>query len=230
MKFDAYSLFARALPAFLTSVPFFVLQYFFLGPAIGIFWSELLSLKIATDITFSVALLFLLVHFNRIVSKELIEKKFFKNGLHFPTTNYLLHLDTYYSPEYTKKIHQKIKNDFEIDIPTLETESIEDSHSRKLIFEAMNHIRLRVKKGVLVGQHNMEYGFIRNFSGGCIVSTLISILNIVIFAWIYPVETAFWISLSTLVIYGFFTLLSKKMIDSVGCAYAKVLIQEYMTS
>ncbi len=228
MKFDNYSLFARALPALLTSVPFFVFHYYFLKLTIGDFWNSLLALEIATDVTFSVALLFLLIHVNRIVAKEFIEKKLYKNGLNYPTTNYLLHLDDNYSSEYTKMVHQKIKKDFGIDVPTLKVESLDNLTSRKIISEAMNHVRFQVKKGVLVGQHNIEYGFIRNFAGGNIVAATMSALNIIIFSWIYRVESAIWISLATLLIYGILSLLSKKLVDNVGCAYARVLIQEFM--
>ena len=112
MKFDIYSLTARVLPAFLSSVPFFLLNYFLLNPLMGDFWGELLALKIVSNITFSFALLFLLMQIDRIISKEFIEKNIYKNELYFPTTNFLLHLDKTFSSDFTRKIHQKIKKDF----------------------------------------------------------------------------------------------------------------------
>ena len=39
--------------------------------------------------------------------KELIEKELFSNGLRMPTTDYLLHSNSYFSSEYKSAIHQK---------------------------------------------------------------------------------------------------------------------------
>lgn len=83
-------------------------------------------------------------------------------------------------------------------------------------------------KGVLVGQHNLEYGFIRNLSGGSIIVIGISVLNIIIFLWIYPHHAAFIISCVVSLIYLLIVAFSKKMLLNVGNSYAKVLIQEYM--
>src|SRR3989344_1969670 len=203
MKFDIYSLTARVLPAFLSSVPFFLLNYFLLNPLMGDFWGELLALKIVSNITFSFALLFLLMQIDRIISKEFIEKNIYKNELYFPTTNFLLHLDKTFSSDFTRKI-------------------------RQLICESVSLIRSRVEKGNLVGQHNAEYGFIRNLAGGNILAALASLINVIVFGFIYPNQLAFWISCATLFIYSLLALFSKKMIDAVGYRYAKVLIQEYM--
>jgi len=228
MKFDTYDLIARVFPAVLSSVPFFILHYFLLQPAIGEFWGEILAISIASNITFSFILLFLLMHLNRIASKEIYEKYFFKDGLCFPTTNFLLHADSYFSHEYTMKIHKKIKSDFGISIPSGQKERIDEDVVRQHIREAMSHIRAAVGKGKLVGSHNTEYGFIRNFAGGNVIATLMSLINIIIFTFFYPNPTAYTISLVIFLIYLTFSLFSKKLIDNIGKSYAKVLIQEYM--
>ena len=228
MKLDSYSLIARAFPAILTMPPFFTLYYFLLRPLIGDFLGELFAIKIATDITLPIALFFLLMQINRIISKEVYERKIFNNGLNFPTTNFLLHFNSFHSPEYIKKIHYRIKSDFGINIPNKAAEIKDEDHSRKCIVEAISLIRSKVGKGVLVGQHNLEYGFIRNLSGGSIIAIGISVLNIIIFLWIYPHHTAFVISCVVSLAYLLVVSFSKKMIVSVGNSYAKVLIQEYM--
>lgn len=228
MKFDSYTLKARVAPALLTSVPFFTLHYFLLSPALGAFWGAIIGLKIVSDLTFLTALFFLLMQVNRIVSKEVFEKMMYDNGLNFPTTTILLNADSYFSSEYKKKIYQKIRSDFKINIPSAEQEEKNKYQSRQVIAEAISHTRARVGKGTLLGQHNTEYGFIRNFTGGNLVAAVMSILNLIIFSWAYPNYKAQIISLLMFTVYLMLTLLSRLMIDSVGRSYAKVLIQEYM--
>lgn len=230
MKFDTYTLFARTFPALLSMVPFYVFHFYFLSPMIGDFWGSLLAVQIASDVTFSAVLFFFLLQAGRIISKEFIEKKVYNAGLNFPTTNYLMHLDEEFSSEYTLKLHAKIKRDFKINIPSSQSEQLDNTHSRKLICEAVNHIRYKVKKGNLVGQHNTEYGFARNFAGCSVIATIISFVNLVFFTFVFPISEAFWISLILFIAYGSYTIYAKKVIDSVGRNYAQVLIQEYMGS
>ncbi len=228
MKFDYYDLVARAFPAFLSSVPFFIFHYFFLRPAIGEFWGQLLGLTIILDITFVSVLLFLLMQVTRIISKEVFEKTLYKDGLYFPTTNFLLHANSYFSAEYTNKIHQKVKSNFDISIPTYKEELVNEDLSRRHVNEAMTHIRAVVGKGRLVRNHNIEYGFIRNLSGGCLIAVVMSFINIIVFGFLYQNPAACNISIATFLIYLTLALFSKIMINSVGKSYAKVLIQEYM--
>lgn len=228
MKFNSYSLIARAFPAILTMPPFFILYYFLLRPIMGDFLGELLAIKIAADITLPIALFFLLIQLDRIISKEIYEKRIFRDGLNFPTTNFLLHLNSHYSPEYVEKIHTQIKSDFNINIPSKNAELQDEDHSRKCISEAVGQIRSKVGKGILLEQHNTEYGFIRNLSGGNFIAIGISILNIIIFIWVYPLNLALIISCIIFLAYLLLLLFAKKMIVSVGNSYAKILIQEYM--
>ncbi len=230
MKFDTYTLIARAFPAVLSTIPFFVFHYFYLSPVLGEFWGSLLAIKIASDVTFSVVMFFLLLQAGRFISKEFIESKIYKKGLNFPTTNYLLHLDDEFSPEYTKKVHTKIKKDFDIQIPSSRSEDLDNNHSRKLISEAMSHIRYKIKGGYLVDQRNTEYGFARNLAGCSIVAAMMSFINLVFFSLIFPNSDAFWISLVLFIAYSGYTIIAKKVIDSTGCNYARILIQEYMSS
>lgn len=229
MKFDPYILIARAFPAILSMIPFFVLYFFLLNLIVGDFLGELLALKIASNITLPLALFFLMMQLNRLVSKGIFEKRIYKNGLNLPTTDFLLHLNSNFSSEYTKKIHKRIRTDFGINIPKRLAESKNETHSRKCINEAISHIRIKVGKGILLGQHNAEYGFVRNFSGGSVISAIVSALNIVIFTVLYPNNIALIISCITFFFYLAFVVFARKMIENAGRSYAKVLIQEYMT-
>lgn len=230
MRFDKYDIFARLFPAILSSVPFFVLHYFLLSPLLGQFWGELLALKFVSDFTFIMALLFLMMQINRIISKSMFEDRMYKNGLNLPTTNFLLRSDNHFSSQYISKVYKRIKSDFGIKIPSSYSAGKDEATSRRIISEAVDHIRKVVGKGTLLGQHNLEYGFIRNFCGGNILALFVSILNSIIFEWIYPDQKAFIISLVCSFIYLALNLTSKWMVNVVGKSYAKVLIQEYMAT
>jgi len=228
MKFDSYSLIARGFPAIIASVPFYTFHYYLLNPIIGDFWGKLLGLKLAANVTLAVALLFLLIQVNRFLAKEIIEKKIYADGLKFPTTEFLLHTDSYLSPQHTKIIHEKILADFGIHIPSLEEETLDSQAARRRISEAVSLIRAKVASGNLVEQHNIEYGFVRNLIGASILASIMSLINFVIFLWFYSNKTALLISLFSFVVYSIFVLLGKRIINSAGISYAKVLIQEYL--
>lgn len=229
MKLDQYTIIARIFPATLSSVPFFVIYYFFLSDKIGNFLIDLLSVKWLSDITISVALIFLFIQLSRLISKELYEKRIYSDGLGLPTTNYLLHLDSFYSTDFTKKVHQKIFTDFNINIPSASKEVSNENESRKKITEAVNLIRVKVGKGNLVQQHNIEYGFVRNMIGGSVVAFIVSILNMAVFYWISFNLSAYILSGVVASIYLLVIGFGKRLINSFGVSYAKVLIQEYMS-
>lgn len=228
MKFDTYTLTARVFPAILSLFPFFALHYFLLSPKLGGFWDNFLGIKIAGDITMALVFLFLIIQVSRFVSKEFFEKRMFDDGAQFPTTSFLLHLNSHFSPEYTKQVHQRIKNEFDIDIPSLSEEILQESRSRKKIAEAVDFIRIKVGKGKLAEQHNIEYGFFRNLAGGSLIALVISIINIIVFKFLYFNKTALVVSCVALIIYGLYLFFAKKIINVVGRNYAKILIQEYM--
>ena len=230
MKLDSYSIIARLFPGIISAIPLFVLHFFLLRPKLGEFWEELLGFKVVSDITISFVFLFAFIQLSRFVSKEIFEKRVFNNGQSLPTTDFLLYLDTYFSQEYTDKVHEKIKNDFGIKIPTLIQEKSDQLKSRKLIGEVVSHMRVRVGKGNLVGQHNAEYGFWRNLAGGSVVAFVISVINIFVFLFILYNQIAFWTSIVLACGYLLHLLFAKRLITSHGRDYAKVLIQEYMTN
>lgn len=229
MKFNTYTIIARLFPAVISAAPFFVLYYFLLSPLLGNFLTEFLSLKIASDVTIYLALTFVLIQSNRFISKEFFEKNIFQSRNTLPTTNFLLHLDSHFSPIYTEKIHAKIASDFEINIPTLSREAEDEAMSRKIIGEAMSHVRAKVGNGKLVGQHNAEYGFWRNLAGGSIVGFLVSVLNSLLFVIVVPNQVAMWVSIIMTGIFLFYLLFARKLIMLSGIEYAKTLLQEYMT-
>lgn len=229
MKFDSYSITARIFPAILSSVPFFVLHFYYLRPTLGQFWDDLLTAQIVSDITIALVFLFLLIQVSRYISKEFFEKSMFADGLSLPTTDYLLHLNSHFSPEYTIKIHAKIKSDFDIEIPSAKEEATDTKRSRKLITEVVGQIREKVGDGRLVSQHNAEYGFSRNLAGGSVAALFISLVDVGVFWFIFNNPVALWLSAILSTIYLLAILFSRKIILAFGNHYAQKLIEEYMS-
>lgn len=229
MKIDTYTLVARIFPAILSSFPLFVLHYFLFSPKLGGFWEGLLGIKVIGNTTVAFVFLFFIVQVSRLVSKEYFEKRIYKEGLYFPTTTFLLHVNSNFSPEYTNHVHKRIKTDFGIDVSSLRGEVVDESRSRKKIAEAVGYIRAKVGKGNLTGQHNTEYGFFRNLAGGALVATIISLVNIIIFGILYFNMVALLVTCSLTVAYILYLIFAKRVIDIVGKNYAKILIQEYMS-
>ena len=67
---------ARVFPAILSSFPFFVLHFFYLSPKLGQFWGDLLDVKIVSNVTVALVLLFFLMQLNRYISKTVFEKNY----------------------------------------------------------------------------------------------------------------------------------------------------------
>jgi hypothetical protein len=228
MKLDAYSFIARVFPALLSAISAFTLYFFFLKQTIESFLTALMGWQIVSDITVSFVLFFLLLQLSRLISKNVFEKIMFADRSLLPTTSYLMHLDAYFSPERTIQIHKKIRSDFNIRLASKNEENANPIDARRLAAEAVDQIRSRVGKGVLVGQHNAEYGFWRNLVGGAVIGQAFAIFDLYFFLKMMPNETAFWISAVLTILYSLTVVFSKQLIRSAGTAYARQLIQEYM--
>jgi len=195
---------------------------------IGDFVGHVLAIQWISDVGLSFAIIYLFMQINRLISKEFFEKKMFSNGLNMPTTNYLMHSDPNLSFEYTKKIHLKIYEDFSIVIPSMQEELRNEKGSRQKISEAVALIRKKVGDGVLILQHNIEYGFVRNLIGGSVIAVIISVININIFSWVAYNQIALIISCILAFLYLCVVISSKWIVTTFGNNYASVLIQEYM--
>ena len=227
---DRYFLFARLFPAIICSIPFFVFYYYFLHPLVGSFSESFLNAQWPGDVTASVALVYLLALGGRAVAKDLFEKHWFKRDeTRMPTTEFLLHSHGEYSPEFKRKIHDKISSDFQITIRSVEEEADDEDSARKIIAESVTLIRQRVKDGRLLLQHNIEYGFFRNLVGGAVLAVAMSAVDSVLFAFIHPDNDALVISVVLIVLYAIPILISKTLLTLHGKRYARVLIQEYLS-
>ncbi|MDP8213433.1 MAG: hypothetical protein P9X22_09150 [Candidatus Zapsychrus exili] len=226
---NKYYYYARLFPAILTSMPFIVFYYFTTGTKVHEFLSFLWGLPVFADLTFSGILIFALVYLNRFLSKEVFQRIYFKDEEDMPTTRYLLLKDDHFTLEIKNQIRDKIELNFRINLLSNQEEVDDESRARKQIVMAVSQIRTFLNKNEMLLRHNMEYGFVRNFLGGCLVAIAVSLFNIYIFKSLCLNETACLFSVVLLIIYILFVLFSKFIISRFGHYYAKILYEQYLS-
>jgi len=219
-----YEIRARLFPSLLLAIPGLIFQYFFLNPEIADFLKFLGTLKFLGDITLSIAIVYFFYQLNRLIAKSLFEKE----EIFMPSTNFLLFSDSEYSDEYKRKIYEKIKNDFDLPLPSPLEQETDELNSRRRIAEAMSLVRKKVGDGILALQHNTEYGMWRNLIGGAVISIVISLIDIY-FSFILSYNSVLIVSSAFFIGNLILLVLNKQIIDRAGKFYARVLIQEYIT-
>lgn len=226
-----YSLKARYFPAIISILPVVVFNYFYLSPYIAGLFKEFENISlIVSNISIPVIALYLVVQINRFTSKELFEKRIFKDELHMPTTNLMLFSTNFLTDDLKTNLREKIKSDFHIKLFNKAEEIENENLARKKIVEAMSQIRLKVKNGKLVLQHNIEYGFARNLLGGSVLGSLFSAWDLIFFDSIHHDGFAFKVSAVMVVAFALILLFNKPILEFFGYNYAKVLINEYQQS
>ncbi|GBE16457.1 hypothetical protein BMS3Abin15_00274 [bacterium BMS3Abin15] len=228
MIFSKYGINARIAPAILCAVPFLVLYYWYLSPYLSGMFSFFGDLKIISDISFPVLLIFLLAQINRHVSKVLFQKFYFKEELYMPTTNFLLYSDNHYTKQYKDDFRDKVFTDFNIKLPKEPEEMKNELFARQRIVEAMSLVRKKCEKSKILLQHNIEYGFFRNLIGGSVIAAPLSLI-FTIYCYVFIHNTTATISLGLcFILFSLLILFSKNLITEYGKAYAKILFQEYI--
>lgn len=230
MKFDKYTILARFIPAILSLPPFYLLNRYLLDPEIAKFFGDIYAIHWITAISAPVIFVFVLSQVDRIISKTIFEKSYFKDESAMPTTELLLYSDNTFSHEYKEKIRKKIFKDFNIILSSRQVELTDMQTARKKIVESVGLIRKRVKSGPLLQQYNLEYGFFRNMVGGSFLDLMTSLTELGIFHYVKINLIAFRLSLLLSILYLIPILLSKTIIVSTGKLYAKTLFQEYLES
>lgn len=226
---DKYYLKARLLPTVLTALPLVSVYLFILSPHLSTYLKEILpSLPTIGDISFPVAIVFFLVQVNRVLSKELLQSRFFKGELRMPTTDFLLYSNPEYSTETKDKIRKKIKDHFDMEMFDAQRETIDEPRSRFLIKEAVGQIRVLLNGNEMILNHNIEYGALRNFLGGCLQATAFSLV-LSIKAYFFPYNKGLLIlGIFFLCMYSSFLLMSKWLIHRYGNSYARILYQQFL--
>jgi hypothetical protein len=229
MKISAYYLKARLFPTILTVIPLLV----FLNTIAATYYNDILKevsivLPLISGLGLSAALLFLMVQVNRFVAKEVFQRFYFQDEIQMPTTNHLLWKDTFFDSSVKEKIRLKIQQKFNIEVLTVGEEELDELKSRKLIVTAVSQIRNCLRDNKLLLQHNIEYGFFRNFLGACLIAVLVSIV-ILLYGLIKKETAQIHIGIGFTLIYLIPILFSNPIIKRFGNYYSKVLYEQFLT-
>ena len=229
LKFDKYSLKARIIPTVLTMVlPVFLFNHFYTSEEFSKLTGDLFGMKIISNLTISFVFMFFFSQFARTFGKNVFESWYFKDELKMPTTEMLLHSSLSLTPDYRKKIYNKIKARFQITLSTPEEEKENEQLARRKITEAISLIRKGLFNNSFLLQHNIEYGAMRNAIGGSVIGIFLSGFDFYFFYSIIYIHMAFVVSAILCGIYLLLILFSKVIMNLYGKAYAKILIREFM--
>lgn len=220
-KMNKYTRIARVYPALLTGIPVVLLSIPLVNTFLDIVGANQWLAKIVGNLSFSAVILYFYSQLVRILGKFIFEKIYFRDERLFPTTQALHPKGKTFSSNLKDRYYGKVKQDFGIDIQS----ASDDYELRRMINESVAQVRLKVGKGKLLLQHNIEYGFIRNFCGGSLFGFFCSLVGVIIYWSSAPV---FPVYVTLLFGYLLFVVLSKTLINHFGFQYTKVLISEYM--
>jgi len=224
-----YLIKARVWPTTLTVIPLLVFIMWIISP---LYWTSLAAiygvLPYVANLGSSAALLYLAMHVNRILAKEVFQKIYFRREQAMPTTDFLLWKDSFYPIEIKNLLHQRIFTKFGILLFDLGTENSDEDKARNIITVAVSQIRNALRGNRMLLQHNIEYGFIRNLLGGCLQAVFFSLIIIVI-AHSMRNSVLFTGGIIMLSIYTLPLLFSKWILNRYGQNYAKILFEQFLS-
>ena len=228
-----YTLRARLFPAILTALPFFVIWYYLSeNTDLNGLGSFLLNIRLfgIPGITFSIVFLYFYSLAIREVSL-VFQRKYFTDpqATGFPTTYLMLYTDDALSSDYKDKYRETVSRMFHFGLLSQEQEEHDLVEAKKRLNEAAGLVRRHVKDGYLVLNHNIQFGFFRNFLGGTVISIILCIVGI-------PVGVAFLgsnrvMTFVLLILFGLYLvvfLYRKRILIHNAEAYAKQLFFEFI--
>jgi hypothetical protein len=228
MKTSEYYVKARLFPTIITSIPLLIFIFSILAPRYTSALQQISNvLPILTSLGISAALIFLLVLINRLLAKEIFERIYFKDDTHMPTTSYLLWQHPFYEKSIKMEIREKMNSRYGIVLTSEEDEAANELSCRKRISSAVSRVRNDLRENKLLLQHNIEYGFMRNLLGGCVVAILFSIA-IIVFGYLeasYNLKVVGWVCFG---VYLLPVVFSKVLIGRHGHYYCKMLFEQFL--
>jgi|GEM_PF-4009306 len=219
--FDEYGRKARLAPAILCLPPYLLIGHLIIWPSIDPSIRSALAIT-AGDITYSIVMLYLLIQVHRLISKLLFEDR-----SRLPTTEALMP-DGWLSREYRAVVAERVSNDFDLCVPDAAAVAADGAASVRRCEEIGSLIVGKVAKGRLLHQHNIEYGFCRNLSGGAVLATITSAAAAVAFKWMWPNPKALLVAFFLFVLYSILSLCAKPLLRHFSREYARILFREYL--
>lgn len=228
---DSYTRNARWYPTVLSTLPVSVLLAIIVTRYLNVQGYELLSDMLAVIVLLpfaACAAIYMLAGLVRDMGKQL-ENREFKKRTSLPTTEFLLWKDNELSNELKADIRDAITSDFGKVLLSPTEEMADEGRARKLIIEAVDLIRPRVKNGVRLLQYNTRYGFWRNFLASAKNMGMPSAL-VGIFLGLCWLDNRACVVIESvlLMIYLLLTMRTSAMMKWYGDEYARVLFSEYL--
>jgi hypothetical protein len=217
--FNEYNLKARIFPALITALPLFLIKHYIINQ----YFSFSLTQILFGDVSILVILVYLFSQINRVISKSL-----FENKTDFPTDKALLPSSSALSKEYRNNLAQKIQTDFNLTLPDLREENENVEKVKIRIREIVKSIINKIRDGHLLLQHNIEYGFFRNLLGGSVVASIFSLVNILLFSFVFKNQTMVITSVILILVYLLVVIFHKKILKHFSEEYTQVLFREYL--
>lgn len=222
-RVDRYDIEARYIPALACAVPFLFFGYYFINGIDGAFWQSAFTLTVGS-VGLSTALYLIAIHFCRTLGK-VIEEKWFRKGLSFPTTEFLLDSDTNLTPSRKAEIRGKIKKRFKIDLSNSTGGTDTD---RQRIHEAIGQVRkIFYRDNHLVQQRNIQFGLTRNLLAGSLVASAVSAAGLLISS-LASNSTASAVATILLVSYALLAAISALLLKFTARQYACTLFDEFI--
>lgn len=226
---NVYYFRARLLPTGLTCIPLFILIHSVILKNYGSTLTPILSvLPLLSSMGISFAFVFILTQINRVFSKEIFQRFYFKDEIEMPTTNYLMWADSYYEASTKEKLRTKIQAIYDIVLNSPIDEASDDISSRKKIVIAVSQIRNSLRENTFIFRHNIEYGFFRNLLGGCVIAIVLSIFT-VSYAYYHQDQTLLKVGITLAIVYAIPIVFSKKILSVYGNNYAKILFEQFLS-
>ena len=223
-----YSLQARYYPAVLTVIPALFLlnvtrEYMLVLPE-----GLLIFLPYLIQVGLSGAAFCFQIQLNRLLSKEIFQKRVFNGELNRPTTVQLLWSNDTIDNHMKLMLHNKIKSFFDISLFSKEAESNDTYSAKRIIIVAVSQIQNSLRDNTQQVQHNREYGFWRNLAGGSLIAAFCSLIIIVLGIICNNCQIII-VGITMLCVYGLIIGFSPYLIRKTGQYYAKSLFEQFLS-
>ncbi len=226
INLNRYTLFASYLPGLINFIPF-TLIYFFGTLKYSDY--SISDYVVSLSFIMGFSMTFIMTYFFSIMTKGLgtqLENRYFKNKNGFPTS-YLMSFNNNLLPTQTKiNYRKKIKIDYKLNLLNSDEEKNEPLEARGILNQASKLLSTKYQQNNQVKDANINYGFVRNLSGGLFISIPFSIASIFFGYFLNDNRLLFWSSVLTLV-YILIAIFHKKWLIINAEKYAEKLFSIY---
>jgi len=220
---------ARLYPLIVTTaLPLGLLSYFLIGLlAVKINFATKLAISIIPTGLLTAAVAYFCKNIIRSISKWIFQRRFFKEDeSYMPTVELLLWNNNSFTDDKKKRIREKIKSKFHIELPTKQSEIKNERQARRLISEIVPQIREITRDNDILFDYNCYFGSVRNALGGCIIAMLILIF-LFLANFKNPVISQLWLAIP-FIVYLLSVILAKPLLKYFGYEYARKLYDVFM--